>query len=141
MKTAALALLLLSAVLALTLSGDGKPVHAHESGVGATERVLISNLAETQAHGGTTLSISDAEIRFRVARYDPVYIISRVDLKFTGPANFASDLPFVALRSHVGTEETLTDSPTNLGCNNYAFTPDSPARGADNREYRLLIKG
>ncbi|MCY4555060.1 MAG: SwmB domain-containing protein [Chloroflexi bacterium] len=134
-------MLLVAAALALTLLSDGTPAHAQDAGVGAAERVLLSNLGEATSSGTTALSSNDAEIRFVTATYEPGYIITRVDLKFTGPANSAADLPFVALRNHIGTEITLTGSPTDLGSNTYAFTPDSTARVASNSGYFLLIEG
>jgi len=141
LKAPAIAMLLVAAALALTLLSDGTPAHAQDAGVGAAERVLLSNLGEATSSGTTALSSNDAEIRFVTATYEPGYIITRVDLKFTGPANSAADLPFVALRNHIGTEITLTGSPTDLGSNTYAFTPDSTARVASNSGYFLLIEG
>ena len=140
-KTAAVTLLLLAAAVALTLAGDGKSAHAQSAGAGVTERVLISNLGEAQADDSTTLATSDAEIRFQTGQHDPGYTISRVELKFTGPASSASDLPIVALRNHVDTEAILTGSPTDLGGNTYAFTVDPPIRVAKASQYRLLIEG
>ncbi len=143
LKAPAIAMLLVAAALALTLLSAGKPAHAQDgvARTGAAERVLLSNLGEPTHSSSTALSSRDAEILFTSPTYEPGYIITRVDLKFTGPANSAADLPFVALRNHVGTEITLTGSPTNLGNNTYGFTPDSTARIGSAATYFLMIEG
>ena len=105
--------------------------------------MLLSTLGQPQASGGTVLATHDAEIRFKHQSeyYASGYLITRVNLRFTGPANSAADLPSVALRNHIGAEAVLTGSATDLGNNTYAFTPPSPVRITSGPQYNIRIEG
>ena len=140
-RAGSVALLALAMALGLMLGPGGGEAHAQDIASGTAERVLISNLAEAQHADSTNLSTHDADIQFNTAVYGPGYIITRVDLKFTGPATSTSDLPSVVLRNRGGSLVNLTGSAIDLGGNTYAFTPDEVAHVGRGGRYGLLIEG